>query len=127
MATSSLVDTTVRAQNLTVSIGSREIIHDVSFEIPQGDSLALVGESGSGKTVTSRVFTGLLTRIGGRVTSGEAMIAGQNVAEFSDKQWDPLRGRIVSLVPQASLSGLDPVKRIGKQMVETIKTPKKDS
>ena len=122
MATSSLVDTTVRAQNLTVSIGSREIIHDVSFEIPQGDSLALVGESGSGKTVTSRVFTGLLTRIGGRVTSGEAMIAGQNVAEFSDKQWDPLRGRIVSLVPQASLSGLDPVKRIGKQMVETIKT-----
>lgn len=122
MASHSVSKPIVRAQDLNVSIKGRRILHDVSFNLLQGGSLALVGESGSGKTVTSRVFTGLLRRIGGKVISGEAFIGDQNVACFDDKQWEPLHGRTVSLVPQASLSGLDPVARIGKQMIETIKT-----
>jgi len=112
----------VSVSELGVEIGGRQIITDVSFDIPRGGSLALVGESGSGKTVTSRVLTGLLKRIGGSVTSGEALVNGVDVAHLDESGWTSLRGRTIALVPQASLSGLDPVMRIGKQLIETIRT-----
>ncbi len=93
----------------------------VDLSIPRGGALALVGESGSGKTVTARVLTGLLQRIGGRVAAGRALFDGIALHDASDLQWRQLRGRRIALVPQASLSSLDPVMRIGSQLAETIR------
>ncbi|BDZ46176.1 dipeptide ABC transporter ATP-binding protein [Naasia aerilata] len=110
----------LEVQGLHVRLGGREVIDDVSFSIKRGDSLALVGESGSGKTVTARVVTGLIDRIGGVVTSGRVVFDGQELRQGDNQQWAAIRGRRMALVPQASLSSLDPVMRVGKQLAETV-------
>ncbi len=113
-------DNLIEVRDLGVTLAGRQVIRNVSFDIPRGGALALVGESGSGKTVTARVLTGLLSRIGGKVNSGTATFDGQDLVNANDSQWRKLRGRMVALVPQASLSSLDPVMRIGGQLAETI-------
>lgn len=107
-------------RGLGVHLGGRDVLHDVSLEVGRGESLALVGESGSGKTVTARVITGLITRIGGTVTSGEVVFDDTPVVQDSP-HWNALRGKRIAMVPQASLSSLDPVIRIGRQMAETVR------
>jgi peptide/nickel transport system ATP-binding protein len=116
-------------RNLGVRFGEKQVLHDVGFDLPAGGSLALVGESGSGKTVTSRVITGLLDRVGGTVTAGTATFDGMDLLTLDAKQWRQLHGRRISLVPQASLSSLHPVIRIGNQVRETVREldPEADS
>jgi peptide/nickel transport system ATP-binding protein len=111
----------VEVKNLSIDLARGQVIKDVSFSIPRGGALALVGESGSGKTVTSRVLTGMLPRISGRITSGSARFDGVDLVSATDKRWRALRGRRIGVVPQASLSSLNPVIRIGSQLAETIK------
>lgn len=107
-------------RGLSVHLGGRDVLDDVNLEIGRGESLALVGESGSGKTVTARVVTGLIGRIGGVVTAGE-VIFDDNPLPQDAPQWPTLRGRRIAMVPQASLSSLDPVIRVGRQIAETIR------
>ena len=106
--------------DISVELGGRTVVKNVSLDVARGESLALVGESGSGKTVTARVITGLIGRIGGEVTSGELRFDGQPIAQ-GDAAWQKLRGRRIALVPQASLSSLDPVVRIGNQIAEAVR------
>jgi len=107
-------------QDISVTLGDREVVRNVSLDIARGESLALVGESGSGKTVTARVITGLIDRIGGHVSSGQLRFDGK-VIDQDDPGWKAIRGKRIALVPQASLSSLDPVVRIGNQIAETIR------
>jgi peptide/nickel transport system ATP-binding protein len=107
-------------QDVSVTLGDREVVRNVSLDIARGESLALVGESGSGKTVTARVITGLIGRIGGRVSSGQLLFDG-TALDQDDPGWKAIRGKRIALVPQASLSSLDPVVRIGNQIAETIR------
>jgi peptide/nickel transport system ATP-binding protein len=111
----------VHVEDLCVHLGGRDVLHHVGFDIPVAGSLALVGESGSGKTVTARVLTGLLERIGGRVTSGTVTFDGIDLLTADAAQWRQLHGRRMTVVPQASLSSLNPVLRIGRQLRETIR------
>ncbi|MGC5224748.1 dipeptide ABC transporter ATP-binding protein [Micromonospora sp. DT81.3] len=106
--------------DISVELGGRAVVRNVTLDVARGESLALVGESGSGKTVTARVITGLIDRIGGTVTSGELRFDGQPIAQ-GDPAWQKLRGRRIALVPQASLSSLDPVVRIGNQIAEAVR------
>lgn len=106
---------------LSVELAGRQVLHDVSFEIARGEAFALVGESGSGKTVTARVVTGLLDNIGGRITGGTVTFDGVGLGQGDTPERQKLRGRRIALVPQASLSSLNPVIRIGKQIAETVR------
>jgi peptide/nickel transport system ATP-binding protein len=107
-------------KGVSVELAGRTVIRDVSLDVARGESLALVGESGSGKTVTARVITGLIGRIGGQVTEGSMEFDGQVIAQ-DDPAWSALRGRRIAMVPQASLSSLDPVVRVGNQISETVR------
>jgi len=107
-------------QDICVTLGDREVVRSVNLDIARGESLALVGESGSGKTVTARVITGLIDRIGGRVSNGRLLFDGKVLGQ-DDPAWKSIRGKRIALVPQASLSSLDPVVRIGNQIAETIR------
>jgi peptide/nickel transport system ATP-binding protein len=109
-------------EDLSVRLAGRAILDSVSFDLEKGGALALVGESGSGKTVTARTVLGLLDSIGGEVTSGEVLFDGTSVLGLTTRDWLRLRGRRMALVPQASLSSLDPIARIGAQLAETIRT-----
>lgn len=106
---------------LAIAIAEREIVTHVDLSIAAGEGVAIVGESGSGKSVTCRSLIGLLGFIGARITSGKVRVAGRDMTSASQREWRSLRGRTVSLVPQASLAGLDPLIRVGPQLREAVR------
>lgn len=112
---------TVRVTDLAVSIGTREVLTSVSLEVGRGEILGIAGETGCGKSITCRALTGTLGLIGGRITGGSIICDDIDLRSLSEREWRLLRGRKIGFVPQSSLSGLDPLKRVGNQLVETIK------
>ena len=99
--------------------GTVRALNGVSIGVEPGQVLALLGESGSGKSVTLRSILGLNPRRGARI-SGEILLKGRDVNAMSDAERAGMRGRVVSMVFQEPLTALDPVFRIGEQVVETL-------
>jgi oligopeptide/dipeptide ABC transporter ATP-binding protein len=112
---------------LGVEVGGQELLTDVNLFVGPGRVVGLVGETGSGKSLTCRAVLGTLGLIGGSVVRGSVKIDGVEVSTFSHRQWQQLRGRSVALVPQSSMSGLDPLMRVDRQLYETIRSLEKDA
>jgi oligopeptide/dipeptide ABC transporter ATP-binding protein len=109
-------------EGLSVELAGARALTDVSFSVDRGRCLGIVGETGSGKTITCRTLVGLERRIGARVVAGRIMLEGEQVSGSDDAGWRRRRGRVVALVPQASLSSMDPLARVGRQLAETVRT-----
>jgi peptide/nickel transport system ATP-binding protein len=109
--------------NLTVSYrggdGFQRVVQDVSLLVRPGEVVALVGESGSGKTTTAQAVIGLMAE-NGRLEGGAVRLNGTDIAGWSQKQLDSIRGRKISLIPQDPTSSLNPVKTIGAQVAEVF-------
>lgn len=116
-----MTETLLHASNIAIAIEGRELVSNVNLEIDRGGSLGIVGETGSGKSLTCRAFAGSLTTIGGRISRGSLTLAGRDVTSPGAHAKQALYGRVVSLVPQNSLSSLNPLMRIGSHLIETIK------
>lgn len=99
--------------------GVSKAVDGVSFSLEKGKTLGIVGESGSGKSVTSSSIIRLLSRTG-KIVGGEITFEGKNVLEFSKKELLNFRGRDVAVIFQDPMTSLDPVFKIGNQMVEMI-------
>ena len=99
--------------------GPLAAVNGVDLEIARGDVLGIVGESGSGKTVLGLSVMGLVDRPG-RVTAGRITFDGTDVTVFSEKQWQGLRGNRIAMIFQDPTTSLNPVQRIGTQMIEAI-------
>nr|WP_157121449.1 ABC transporter ATP-binding protein [Nocardia miyunensis] len=95
------------------------VVHDVSFEVPPGRTLALVGESGSGKTTLAHAVLGLLPD-NGAVLDGRITFRDQVLTDLTAKGWRDIRGRAVALVPQDPAVSLDPVRRVGRQVEDVL-------
>jgi oligopeptide/dipeptide ABC transporter ATP-binding protein len=108
-------------ESLSIDIGASHILNDVTFSVSRGRSFALVGETGSGKTMTARACVGLLGRVGARVVNGRVALGRHDVTEGSRRTWRHLRGHAVALVPQSSMSSLDPLMTVEKQLLETVR------
>lgn len=100
--------------------GRREVVHDVSFDIGEGEVVALVGESGSGKSTTAHALLGLLPE-GGRVDGGAIHLGDVDISGWSPKRLRGVRGLQVGLVPQDPAASLDPVRPIGVQVGEILR------
>jgi peptide/nickel transport system ATP-binding protein len=111
-------------ENVAISYREQEqhhrVVHDVSFRIMPGEVVALVGESGSGKTTTAQAVIGLLAG-NGRLDHGAIRLNGTDIAGWSQKRLDTIRGARISLIPQDPSSSLNPVKTIGAQVGEILK------
>jgi peptide/nickel transport system ATP-binding protein len=103
--------------NLSVAYGRTPVVHDVSFAIPRGGSLALIGESGSGKSTIARSVLRLLPRGTGRA-SGRVEFGGDEVLGLSEARFRPFRGRRIGFVPQDPAHALNPVRTVGAQALE---------
>jgi peptide/nickel transport system ATP-binding protein len=98
----------------------RRVVHDVSFHVEPGEVVALLGESGSGKTTTAQSVIGLLPA-NGRLESGAIRLHGTDIAHWSQKRLDAVRGAKISLIPQDPTSSLNPVATIGAQVGEILR------
>ena len=109
-----------------VKKGIVRAVEDVSFDVDAGEILAIVGESGSGKSVTSLSIMGLLAEPG-RVAAGSMEFEGRDLATLPEKDYRELRGNDMAMIFQEPMTSLNPVYRVGKQIVEAIRTHEKIS
>lgn len=111
-------------RQLGVSYSSRRgdvpAVSGVSFDVAAGEVLAVVGESGSGKTTIAQAVIGLLAE-NGRIDTGEILVNGTDVARWSSRQFESVRGRRIGLVPQDPNNSLNPVKTIGANLAEVLR------
>ena len=94
-------------------------VDGVSFALKPGEVLAIVGESGSGKSVTSMTLMGL-TRSPNARFGGSAKLRGQELVTASDDELRRVRGKEIAMIFQDPMTSLNPVHRIGAQIVEQI-------
>jgi oligopeptide/dipeptide ABC transporter ATP-binding protein len=99
------------------SYGRIVAVRGVSFEIEPGEAVGIVGESGSGKTAIALALLGLLPR-NGRIVDGEISLGGLSLVGASNKLMRDVRGRRIAMVFQDSMTSLDPLMPIGKQIAE---------
>jgi microcin C transport system ATP-binding protein len=109
----------VEVEGLSVAFGARRVVRDVSFRLSAGGTLALVGESGSGKSLTALSLLGLLPA--GAVATGRARLAGQEVIGAAPEVLRRLRGGVAGMVFQEPMNSLNPLARIGQQVIEAIR------
>jgi peptide/nickel transport system ATP-binding protein len=106
--------------NFKVEGGVVEAVHDVSFQLHKGETIALVGESGSGKSVTARTVMRLLGKRAkvGRNTS--IALDGSDIRSISEREMRRLRGSKLTMIFQEPMSSLNPIYTIGAQITEAI-------
>jgi peptide/nickel transport system ATP-binding protein len=100
--------------------GMVKAVDGVSFSVNSGEVVAIVGESGSGKSVTAMTLMGLTRGPNARI-EGQAMFDGSELLNASESQLQNIRGGEIAMVFQDPMSSLDPVYRIGVQIVEQIR------
>ncbi|PHK95434.1 peptide ABC transporter ATP-binding protein [Pseudoroseomonas rhizosphaerae] len=101
--------------------GEITAVEDISFSLEEGEILGIVGESGSGKSVTALTVMGLLPSPPARIASGSVRFAGQELVGLSDRQMQRIRGPGIAMIFQEPMTSLNPVFRIGEQIMETIR------
>jgi oligopeptide transport system ATP-binding protein len=101
--------------------GTVHAVNGISFTIAPGETLGIVGESGCGKSVSALAILGLLPR-NGRVRSGRAVFAGNDLLRRSDRELRRIRGRDVAMIFQDPMTSLNPVLTIGRQIREALET-----
>lgn len=95
-------------------------IRRCSLDLYDGETLAIVGESGSGKSVFTKTFVGMLDA-NGTITNGSIMYNGEDLAKFkSERDWLRIRGKKIAMVMQDPMTSLNPLKKVGKQIEESI-------
>ena len=110
-------------QDIAVTYGKNPspTVEGVSLEMKQGDIVSIVGESGSGKTTVIRAVLGCLPG-GGRVSRGTIQFEGRDLGGLGREDWRALRGASISMIFQDSGAMINPIRRIGPQYVEYIRT-----
>ncbi len=119
----------LRINNLSVSFGEGKCkviaVDDVSFAIEKGRILGIVGESGCGKSTLALSIIGLLPDKISKIEKGEILFNGNDLSEFTEKQFEYVRGNEISMIFQEPMTSLNPVFKIGKQIAEPLKIHKR--
>lgn len=101
--------------------GVAEVLNGVDLTIDRGETTALVGETGCGKSVTARSILGLLEQPPALIPEGEILYKGENLLECSDEERHRYRGNEISMIMQDPMTSLNPVYKVGDQMLDVMK------
>ena len=114
----------LEVKNLTTqfftSAGTVQAVDDVSFDIDEGETVAVVGESGCGKSVSALSILRLIPWPPGKIIGGSIHFSGHDLLALSDDEIRKIRGREISMVFQEPMTSLNPVLSIGLQLTETM-------
>lgn len=114
----------LKVDNLHISFhtysGKIYAVRGVSFELNEGETLAIVGESGSGKTVTSKSIMKLLPNNIASYDSGQIFYKGKELIQMSEKEMQSIRGEEIAMIFQDPMTALNPTMTVGKQVTESI-------
>ena len=118
-------DVVLDVRNLRTYFGTSngivKAVDGVSLTVRRGETLAVVGESGSGKTAMFMSVLGLIPQPPGRIVSGEAFFEGRDLLKMDHKELRKIRGSGIAVIFQNPTAALNPVLRIGKQIVNVIR------
>jgi oligopeptide/dipeptide ABC transporter ATP-binding protein len=98
-------------------------VHDVSFDLQEGDSLGIVGESGCGKTTVMLALLRLLPKAG-RITQGQVMFEGEDLLQDSEARMCAVRWNDLAIVFQGAMNALNPVRSVESQITEALRRNK---
>jgi len=110
-------------ENLSIAFASgrttRRAVHDLSFAVDRGQTLAIVGESGCGKSITALSLLGLVPPPG-RIDGGRVRLEGRDLVALSEAELRKVRGARIAMIFQEPMTALNPVLTIGEQIMEAI-------
>jgi len=119
-----VTDIVLDVRNLRVEFPTRKgiltAVDDISLQIRRGEILGVVGESGAGKSMTGLAILGLLEPPG-RIAQGSIHLSGDRIDGLDDAALERIRGRRIGAIFQDPLTSLNPLFRVGDQLVETIR------
>ena len=110
----------LEVEGLTLEVGGKRLVEDVSFRVAPGEMLGLVGESGCGKTVTALSVLRLLPEVVHR-TGGRILVEGVDVGTLAPEALRALRGNRVGMIFQEPMTSLNPVFTVGEQIAEVAR------
>ncbi|MCZ4093628.1 ATP-binding cassette domain-containing protein [Ensifer psoraleae] len=109
----------IKLAGLTVAFDGVPVLHGVDLLVNKGEAIGIVGESGCGKSVTWRAVLGLLPKSAS--ITGEAWMEDTNLADAPQLVLDKVRGGRIAMIFQDPASALNPVHRVGAQIVEALR------
>lgn len=123
-------------ENLQISFSDHGkkllIVKGISFNLHEGECIALVGESGSGKSIIAKSILGLLPKEISKIECGKIIYKGKDLTLLSEKELRVYRGKEIGIIFQNPFSSFNPTMKVGKQIEENIinrfaKTTKKEA
>ena len=115
----------LEVENLEIAVSTQRIllpvVQSVSFTVDENETLGIVGESGCGKSLTSLAIMGLLGTSPVRITGGSIHFDGMNLLALSERERRAIMGNRMAMIFQEPMTSLNPVYRIGDQIVENLR------
>ncbi|MEX2145411.1 MAG: ABC transporter ATP-binding protein [Candidatus Rokuibacteriota bacterium] len=109
-------------QNLQTQFSTRggvvRAVDDVSWDVDEGETVALVGESGCGKSVSALSIMRLVAPPAGRIVGGRVLFQGRDLLALGEEEMRHVRGREIAMIFQEPMTSLNPVLTIGRQLTE---------
>jgi len=115
----------LRVDNLHVQFSTRDgivrAVNGMTFDLSEGETIAILGESGSGKSVTAQAIMGILDPEVASIPSGSITFRGEELVGLSERKHRKLRGTAIAMIFQDALSALNPVICVGDQVAEMFR------
>ncbi|HJO44064.1 MAG TPA: ABC transporter ATP-binding protein [SAR324 cluster bacterium] len=102
------------------SSGTVKAVDEISYDVEEGETVAIVGESGCGKSVSALSILRLIADPPGKIAGGSIHFMGQDLLQLSDREIREIRGRDISMIFQEPMTSLNPVLTIGVQLTEAM-------
>ena len=115
-----LLDVQSLQTHFSTSGGVVRAVDGVSWDVQEGETVALVGESGCGKSVSALSVMRLVAAPAGRIVGGRILFKGRDLLTLSEEEMRRLRGREIAMIFQEPMTSLNPVLTIGRQLTEGL-------
>lgn len=119
----------LEVENLEIAVSAKgkllPVVQGVSFDVDENETFGIVGESGCGKSLTSLAIMGLLGGTSVRMTGGSIRFDGMNLLTLSARERRAIMGNRMAMIFQEPMTSLNPVYRIGDQIIENIRQHQK--